>query len=447
MQILNDIENRVIPPYPYAYPTRASYRPDIDIDVFDIWKMEQNHTDEIINLYLHFPFCKYKCSFCNLYSIAAPDNDIQTNYTKALICQLKSYADIIASRKLRTIYIGGGTPMLLTIENFMLIVEALNQVSPNWQNEIEEFSIEASPDSIIQAAQTNKLTTLIENGVNRINIGIQSFTKNDIKVMGRNYNENVNILAINILKDYGVQNISTDLIAGFERQTYDDWIFSVNKMVQLEPHTISVYSLRKRPDSTFGRSGNVVINPPSIFYDWYELARQIILECGYRQETNVRFTRYDKAGYLQQQYQFESFPVLGVGAGARSYTSTADYIIGGGYPATNEQISSYIDNALLGKLKIERAFIMSDLERIRKMLVLNLYNFDIQIVHTKYGHVYDEVFLDVLNGLVVHGLLRKKDTIYSLTYDGIKYRDIISWGFFSNEVKKLDNEFFSNINC
>ena len=283
------------------------------------------------------------------------------------------------------------------------------------------------------------------NGINRINIGIQSFKENDIKVMGRSYSENANILAISIMKDYGIQNISTDLIARFEGQSFEDWIFSVQKMVELKPHTISVYSLRIRPDSIFGQNKKEIKNPPSTYYEWYEAARQIILKDDYHQETNVRYTRLENGGYRQQDYQFNSYPVLGIGAGARSYTSVADYIIGGGYPATESQISNYIEGASKGNLKIERAFVMTDQERIRRMLVLNLYHFDLDIVHKKYGDKYDDLFLETLDGLIENGLLEKDGSVYSLTYEGIKYRDIISWSFFSDEVKGLDKDFYTNI--
>ena len=121
-QIMKDIESKAIPSYPYAYPTRASYRPYENLNVFNIWEEEEQHTTGIINLYIHFPFCKYKCGFCNLYSIASSDITLQTEYTDALVKHMKSYADIISSRKINTIFLGGGTPMLLSTENFLKII-------------------------------------------------------------------------------------------------------------------------------------------------------------------------------------------------------------------------------------------------------------------------------------------------------------------------------------
>ena len=444
-QILDNIKRQVVPPYLYAYPTRGAYRPHADIDVFDIWKTESAYTTDVINLYIHFPFCKYKCEYCNLYSIACLDIDIQDKYIDALVKQIESYRDIIASRKIKTIFMGGGTPMLLSSENFLKIVDALNRVSSNWRSEIEEFCIESSPDSVAQASETEQLSCLLVNGINRINIGIQSFRASDIKTMGRSYGETINIAAIKIMQKYGVQNVSADLIAGFAGQTIDDWIFSVNAMVDLCPNTVSIHPLRIRPDSRLGQNKDNVKNPSSTYYEWYEAARKIMFKSGYHQETNIRFTNLGKGGYRQQNYQFKSYPILGIGAGARTYTNVADYIIGGGYPAKISQIDDYIERVQNGSLKIEKAYLMTDEERVRRLLVLNLYSFDLDVVHEKFGNQFDHLFINTLNTLVEHGLIKKEGHVYSFTHEGIKYRDIISWGFVSNEVSSLDETFYSSL--
>ena len=444
-QILNNIKNRAVPSYLYAYPTRGAYQTQADIDIFDIWKLENDYTKDVINLYIHFPFCRYKCEYCNLYSIACSDIAIQDKYTDGLVKQIESYHDVIASRKIKTIFIGGGTPMLMSSKNFLKIIDALNSASSNWKSELEEFCIEASPDSIVQASQTEQLSCLLDNGINRINVGIQSFREVDIKNMGRNYSENIGITAIRIMQEKKVHNASADLIAGLSRQTIEDWIFSVKEMVILRPNTINIHPLRVRPDSILGQNRNNIKNPSSDYYDWYEVARQIILNYGYHQETNIRFTNLDEDGYRQQYYQFRSYPILGIGAGARSYTNVADYIIGGGYPSKLSQIDSYIERARNGGVKIEKAYLMTDEERLRRLLVLNLYSFDVDIVHAKFGTRFDDLFNDTLNTLIDHGLVKKEGHIYSLTSDGFKYRDIISWGFVSKEVKRLDDIFYNSI--
>ncbi len=443
-EIIDEIRCDRVPPYPYAYPTRSSYAEISDINIKKIWIEEDKFTSAVINLYIHYPFCKYKCGFCNLYSIACTEEKLQNKYIDALCKELEEYRDIISRRKIKTIFLGGGTPMMITESNIKKLVSKITDISPEWRCEIQEFCIEASPDSIVQANMTGKLQTLLEAGITRINIGIQSFTQKDIDTIGRDYEENVNYRAIKILHEYNVKNISTDLIAGFKGQTKEEWVFSVKALLALKPHTISTYCLRIRPDSKFGRN-NFQDENFGDYYDWYEEARKLILAAGYRQDTNGRYTRLNEGGYVQQDYQFNSYPVLGIGAGARSYTNVVDYIIGGSNSPKREEIEEYIKSVEQGNIKPRKAFVMDDEERIRRMLVLNLYKFDLKEVHRKYTDCYDYIFRDLLQGLVQEGLVEKQDEIYKLSYEGIKYRDIISWAFFSDKVRELDKEFYDSI--
>lgn len=440
--LYENLENKDIPPYVYAYPPRSAQREE-EIDVFDIWKSEDNYTKDIINLYLHYPFCKYKCGFCNLYSVANNELQIQNEYIDAMCKQIEQYSDIISKRKIKTIFLGGGTPMLIVKENINKIVSTLDRLFPNWRNECEEFCIEASPDSIVNAG-IEETKFLVENGITRINIGIQSFKGRDINNFGRSYEEDVNFKAIKILKDANVKNISTDLIAGFIGQTKEDFLESVKILTSLIPNTISLYHLRIRPDSKFGKEGNYSKNPESVYYEWYEQAREIILNSGYKQDTNVRFIR-ENGGYKQQDYQFASYPVLGIGAGARTYSSTVDYIIGGSSNPNISQIKEYIENVNNNSLKTKRVYRLNDEERIRRMLTLNLYKFDLNEVHKKYGKQYDYIFLDILEELIRKGLVKKENNVYNLTKEGYKFRDIISWSFFSEEVQRRDFEFYRNM--
>lgn len=443
-KIMDEIRSDMVPPYPYAYPTRSSYVENPNIDINRIWIEEDKFTRDVINLYIHYPFCKYKCGFCNLYSIACSEKNLQDEYIEALCKNLEEYREIISKRKIKTIFLGGGTPMMISDNNIKKLIDKITDISPDWRSEIQEFCIEASPDSIVQANMTGKLQILLEVGITRINIGIQSFTQKDINIIGRDYQENVNYKAIRILHEYTVKNISTDLIAGFKGQTKEEWIFSVKALLTLNPHTISTYCLRIRPDSKFGRN-NFQDENFGDYYDWYEEARKLILAAGYRQETNVRYTRLDEGGYVQQDYQFNSYPVLGIGAGARSYTNVADYIVGGSSSPKREEIEEYIRCVDQGNIKPQKAFIMNDEERVRRMLVLNLYKFNLKEVHRKYADCYDYIFMDLLQELIQEGLVEEQDDVYRLTYEGIKYRDIISWAFFSEKVCELDTAFYEEI--
>ena len=126
------IKEKDIPPYVYAYPTRSAQREE-KIDINEIWKKEDEYTKEVINLYLHYPFCRYKCGFCNLYSVANNEKGMQDKYIDALCKQIEMYKDIISKRKIKTIFLGGGTPMLISRENITKLVGTLDRLFPSWR--------------------------------------------------------------------------------------------------------------------------------------------------------------------------------------------------------------------------------------------------------------------------------------------------------------------------
>ncbi|MFD0396372.1 hypothetical protein ACFQ3Z_45915 [Streptomyces nogalater] len=91
------------------------------------------------------PFCRYKCGFCNLYTVISEDMDVYDAYTEALCTQIRDHTEIIQSRRLRTVYIGGGTPSLLSLRHFERIFATFDEVYPNWRSTVEEVAIEATP--------------------------------------------------------------------------------------------------------------------------------------------------------------------------------------------------------------------------------------------------------------------------------------------------------------
>ncbi len=166
-ELARHIEQGVIPPFNYAYPSRSTYRPlNGTRNIRDIWAEDlQRHPVPELNLYLHVPFCRYKCGFCNLYTVISEDMDVYDAYMDALCTQIRDHTEIIQSRRLRTIYIGGGTPSLLNLRHFEQLFATLNEVYPNWRSTVEEVAIEATPDSIVKEPGT--LEGLIALGLTR----------------------------------------------------------------------------------------------------------------------------------------------------------------------------------------------------------------------------------------------------------------------------------------
>lgn len=446
-QILRKLINGgAIPPFVYAYPIRSSYRSlKSKWTIESIWREDEAYSySNDLNIYIHVPFCRYKCGFCNLYTVISEDQTLYDAYTEALCKQLEASRPIIEKRNLRTIYIGGGTPSLLSPHHFDILFGKIDKIYPNWRGVVEEVCIEASPDSVVDSESPNLIAHLISLGLTRANLGIQSLKRHELKEAGRpRANEEVVRRAIDIIRKHKLSNLSTDLIMGFAGQTDESWAESVQELALLRPETISTYFLTIRPDAWFSKTGRYFYQRDPSLYKRYDLARKVIKGAGYVQESNVRYKLLGSGGYRQKVRQFRGVPVLGIGSGARTYTNTVDYIIGGSHQPNLKQISDYIKTAHDPDRLVQEGFEYSDEERIRKRLVLDLFDLDLRELEPYNIHEYSWIYKDLLDICVKENLVLKVGlTRYQLTPKGYKYRDIISWMFFSEVVRQRDREFY-----
>ncbi|MGJ5748846.1 oxygen-independent coproporphyrinogen-3 oxidase [Streptomyces puniciscabiei] len=440
------IRQGVIPPFNYAYPSRSAYRPlNGSWNIQNIWAEDlERHSVPELNLYLHVPFCRYKCGFCNLYTVISEDMDVYDAYTDALCTQIRDHTEILQSRRLRTIYIGGGTPSLLSLRHFEQLFATFDEVYPNWRSTVEEVAIEATPDSVVKEPGT--LEGLIAMGLTRANIGIQSLVPAEIREAGRGQaNERVIREAIEIIRDKRLPNLSTDLIMGFAGQTPESWCHSVDELVALAPETISAYFLTVRPDAWFSKTGayQYMWNPD--LYERYDYANAKFREAGYIQESNVRYKKLGRGGYQQKVLTFHGVPLLGLGAGARSYTSAVDYMVGDVKPSITE-VADYISKARNHELTPQTGFVLNDEEIIRKRLVLDTFDLDLRELERFGYREKAHLFEPVLSAAEEVGLLRRLPTDrIQLTPEGFKYRDILSWMFFSKNVIDLDRAYYERL--
>ncbi|MGW8982573.1 coproporphyrinogen-III oxidase family protein [Streptomyces parvus] len=445
-ELARHIEQGVIPPFNYAYPSRSTYRPlNGTRNIRDIWAEDlQRHPVPELNLYLHVPFCRYKCGFCNLYTVISEDMDVYDAYMDALCTQIRDHTEIIQSRRLRTIYIGGGTPSLLNLRHFEQLFATLNEVYPNWRSTVEEVAIEATPDSIVKEPGT--LEGLIALGLTRANIGIQSLVPSEIREAGRGQaGEDVIRRAIEITREKQLPNLSTDLIMGFAGQTPESWRHSVDELTALAPETISTYFLTVRPDAWFSKTGAYQYMMSPDLYERYDYANATFRAAGYIQESNVRYKKLGRGGYQQKVLTFHGVPLLGLGAGARSYTSSVDYMVGNVKPSLTE-VADYITKARSHELTPLTGFVLNDEELIRKRLVLDSFDLDLNELNRFGYQEMAHLFEPVLEAAEEVGLLRRLPTNrIQLTPAGFKHRDTLSWMLFSKNVIDLDRDYYADL--
>lgn len=441
------LQGGAIPPFVYAYPTRSAYRPLSPSWTLErVWEEDKEHslTDDL-NIYVHVPFCGYKCGFCNLYTTICRDEDVFDAYVDALCADLWRHTPILAGRIIRTVYIGGGTPTLLRADQLERIFRTLDEVKSEWRRTVEEVCIEASPDSVVDR-NGNLIAFLRELGLTRANLGVQSLVESELRSAGRaRAARDVVLRAIDIIRETGLPNLSTDLIMGFADQTTASWEKSVRELVALSPETISTYFLTVRPDAWFSRRADYVYKRDPELYRRYDVAREILLESGYSQESNVRY-KQPTGGYRQKVLQFHGVPVLGLGAGARTYTNTVDYCTLRGQHASLDAVWQYIDAVRRNQQTLQSGYVYDDNERVRKRLVLDLFDLDLQELQPYGVERHRSSFEGVLAACLEFELaVAVTPTHYKLTPRGYKYRDIISWMLFSPAVRDLDRQFYEDL--
>ena len=192
-----------------------------------------------ISLYIHIPFCKSKCNYCDFFSksIDCSFNFFQDEYVNAL-CNEISFYFYNSNCKLKSVYIGGGTPSLISILNLKKIIFCVESNLKRKSNDFE-FTIELNPDDI----NYELITFLNESIVNRVSLGVQSLNEQTLKNMNRRATKNKTLEAIKIVNEKFSKRFSIDLIAGYPEDTIENLDNSINEILKTKVYHISLYSL------------------------------------------------------------------------------------------------------------------------------------------------------------------------------------------------------------
>ena len=191
---------------------------------------------EELGIYVHIPFCKKKCSYCDFKSFANIEEKIQKKYIEALIKEIKNCNDD-NKHIVTTIYIGGGTPSFIEPN---CIKEILDAIYKKWQIKSNvEITIEVNPGTVTK----DNLNSYKLMGINRLSIGLQSTNNYLLKKIGRIHTYEEFIETYIIARKMGFENINIDLMLALPEQTLDDLMTSVKKVINLNPEHISIYSL------------------------------------------------------------------------------------------------------------------------------------------------------------------------------------------------------------
>jgi len=263
-------------------------------------------------IYVHFPFCRKKCVYCNFYSVAR--TELKTDYIKALLCEIEARKEELCGA-VETLYFGGGTPSLCSISELDSVVGKLRATFP-FNSEIE-FTVEANPEQLTKE-YLNGLRTI---GVNRLSIGVQSFDDRILKSLGRTHDSAAVTKALDNALAAGFDNISIDLIYGIMEREKGGWRSDIEKALSYPISHLSAYSLTVEENTLLHRSiRNSSKEPPSesCSVDDYGTLLELTAKSGFVQYEVSNFARNGKISRHNFSYWTHT-PYLGLGAAAHSF--------------------------------------------------------------------------------------------------------------------------------
>lgn len=267
------------------------------------------------SLYIHFPFCRSRCIYCDFYSTTL-GQDVMADYAHALEREMLLRRQYKKCTRAHTIYIGGGTPSLLPME---LLKGLFAAISHNFSLDKEaEVTIEANPDDV----SPEWLEALSDTPVNRISMGAQTFNDKLLGFLGRRHNARQTVDAVGACKEAGINNISLDLIYGLPGQTMDDWQSDVEKALGLGITHLSAYALSIEPgtplDSSPCKRELEGVRYEELSRRMYDHLMSATKEAGFQ---HYEISNFALPGYHSRHNSsyWQGVPYLGLGAGAHSY--------------------------------------------------------------------------------------------------------------------------------
>ena len=268
-------------------------------------------------IYLHIPFCKSRCVYCGFYSTTGVTAHTEQAYVNALCRELQLRQDYLPSSEyVNTIYFGGGTPSVLSAESLHTVVHTIKDVYGAMLR-LREFTMECNPDDVTPQLAS----TLVELGVNRISMGVQSFNPQILSFLHRRHNASQVAQAVETFRAAGITNISLDLIYGIPGQTQDMWLSDIRQTIALSVPHISSYALSYEDDTPLTRllnKGEITPQSDEEYLQMYLTLVDALSDVGYE---HYEISNFSLPGHrsLHNSSYWNGTPYLGVGAGAHSY--------------------------------------------------------------------------------------------------------------------------------
>ena len=362
--------------------------------------------------YVHVPFCRHRCGYCN-FTLIADRDDLIERYLKALASELSR---LMEPKPVKSLFIGGGTPTHLNedqLECLLTLVEKWFLMEPN-----AEFSVEANPEDITP----EKAKLLSRHGVNRISLGVQSFDSNKLRSLERRHCSNEVQNAVLICRE-GIPNISLDLIFGAPHESRATWRRDLETAIGLEPKHISTYGLTIEKGTAFWirhQKGHLHPADETDSLWMYEYAIDRLEDAGFPQYEVSNFAQRDW-NCVHNEHYWLGGEYYAVGPGACSH-------LNGIRQMNHRSTTSYLNLVLRGKSPIVEEEILDEESKIRELVVFQLRRIegiDEENFHQEFGINLDDFFGPSISEFISKGFLERANSKLRLTRRGLVVSDSI----------------------
>ena len=428
--ISGDISQIVNPyrQYMYAYPHKRAYHSLGGVDI----RQHLHHLASNANhLYVHLPFCKTKCGFCNLFSItgAAPSYiDEYLNTVERQLQQLGCLSDV-QTACFSSLVVGGGTPLFLSEQQLERLFSLVEKHLPLKTDEIYT-AIETSPSY----SSDDKLRLIRARGVNRISLGVQSFVAEELKILGRTHSVDEAHKALERIKKASFDELNVDLIYGIPQQTVESVCQSVKETLSYQPQEIFIYPLYLKEGTRMHR---LVEGYKDMRLEMYSAVREQLLTGGYQQTSMRRFT----LNGTEQSASCGFDNVLALGCGGRSYLGNLHFCepFAVGQQQCKHTVEGYIRQTDF--YHATHGYILNNNEQKRRYAIRHLlfYTGIDKAAYQSFFGADVNVDFPFLDELICSGYVVNRDNCLQLTPQGLALSDYIGPMFISNEVQqKMD---------
>lgn len=366
-------------------------------------------------VYVHIPFCKRKCIYCDFYSIVSLR--LRDKYVRAVESEAQMRRHELAGMPINTLYIGGGTPSVLSMEQLETMIVGLQNAFD--LSRLEEFTIEVNPDDV-----TCELAEkLLQLGVNRVSMGVQSLVDDELVFLNRRHSAKGAEKACHDLRSAGFDNISIDLIYGIPGQTMETWKYTLDMALLLQAKHVSCYNLSYEEGTMLYKlrdAGRVKECDDNTCVEMYDLLVDMLENAGYE---HYEISNFAMPGFYSRHNSgyWDKTSYLGLGASAHSYDGNVRRY----NPDNVKNYIESIENGIVACVVEQESCIDEKYDEDVMLRLRTSRGIDSEWLGLIYGEEYRDYFENAIKGFVSSGLVVRDGNCYRLSRNGVMLSDMV----------------------